>query len=262
MEGLILAAWGLVGLLCGSFTNVLIARIPSGENWATGSSRCPRCGHDIAWYDNVPVFSWLWLRRRCRHCRAPISGRYPAVELVVAGLFVLIGMVWGVSFTSAALVFLAVTLTALAAIDFQHMRLPDALVWPSAAVPGIVLVVASVVDGTWDDAVRGLIGAAILAGAYFVLWFAYPRGLGFGDVKLAVALGWVLGYLGWDALAVGAILGPILGAVASVVVIARTRKVAGVRMPYGPWMILAFWIGALAGTPLATGYIEWVSSWT
>lgn len=257
-----IAAAAILGLLCGSFTNVLIARVPSGEDWVREPSRCPRCRTPIAWYDNVPVLAWLWLRRRCRSCGAPISARYPVVELTVAVLFALSTWVYGVSVLTALLCLLAITTVALAAIDFEHMRLPDALVFPSAAAALVLLVVAAAVSGDWAALGRGALGALILGGLYFVLWFAYPRGMGFGDVKLAVPLGLVLGFMGWGVLAVGAILGPVLGTAAGVVAMLRARAWRGVRMPYGPWMIAGFWVAVLWGAQLYDDYLAWASGWS
>lgn len=252
---------GVFGLLLGSFTNVLIARIPHGEQWATGASRCPRCRHEIAWYDNIPVVSWLILRGRCRHCHERISPLYPLVEIVVAVLVILSASVYGTSLVTGALAILSVTTVALAVIDFRTMRLPTPLVWGSLAVVAPLTVVDAALTDAWWDLARAAAGAAILGGVYFLLWFAVPHGLGFGDVRLAVLLGFASAYLSWAALAVAGIAGPVLGAVAAIVAVARARRLRGVRMPFGPWMIAAFWLGALAGVPISDWYVAWVSSW-
>jgi len=255
-HGVAVALACVVGLLCGSFTNVLIARIPVGKDWVRGSSQCPKCEHPIAWYDNIPVLAWLWLRGRCRHCAQPISARYPVVELSVAALFGLVALVHGLTVMSALLAFFAIITVALSAIDFEHMRLPNPLVLALGIAVVVLLVTDAAVAGEWWPLTRALLGALILGGAYFVLWFIYPRGLGFGDVKLALPLGAVLGYLGWSVLAVGALLGPLVGALAAIAAVAKARKFTGVKMPYGPWMICAFWIGALWGVPIATWYVD------
>jgi leader peptidase (prepilin peptidase)/N-methyltransferase len=258
---LILAA-AMLGLLCGSFANVLIARIPAGEGWAKGSSRCPRCRHDIAWYDNIPVLSWLWLRRRCRHCSAPISGRYPAVELTVGVLFGLVAWQFGSSAVSWLLAFAALLTVALTAIDLEHHRLPDPLVFTLAGAAVVLLVVDAATTGDWWALVRAIVGAAVLGGFYFVLWLVYPHGLGFGDVKLAVPVGAILGYLGWGALAVGAIGGPLVGGVLAVIAAVRAGGVRGVRLAYGPAIIGAFWIAVLWGPAIAGWYVDWAVSLT
>jgi len=248
-----------LGLLCGSFTNVLIARVPAGEQWRTGSSRCPRCRTDLAWYDNVPVLSWLLLRRRCRHCQEPISGRYPLVELTVAILFGAVAGVFGVTVLAVALGYLAVITVALAAIDLEHRRLPDALTLPAYPVLVVAIATYAGFEQDWWILVRALIGAAIVGGFYFVMWFAYPRGMGFGDVRAAGMLGLALGAVGWGAIAVGAIAGPLIGGVVGIAVMIRTRRARGVAIPYGPWLIAGAWLGILAGDWIGHGYVEFVT---
>lgn len=258
----LVAAAAALGLLCGSFTNVLIARIPAGTDWVKDSSRCPKCQHAIAWHDNVPVLSWLWLRRECRHCRESISARYPVVELLVATMFALVAWQYGLSIMAALLAYLAIISVALVAIDLEHQRLPDKLVLPSLAVAGIALVAYTAVEGEWWIFARAVLGALILGGFYFAMWFAYPKGLGFGDVKTGLLLGLVLGALGWQALAVGAIAGPLLGALGAIAAIAKHRAVKGVRLAYGPALIGGAWVGMLAGEPIAQWYIDWTLSLT
>lgn len=248
-----------LGLLCGSFTNVLIARVPAGEQWRTGSSRCPRCRTDLAWYDNLPVLSWLLLRRRCRHCHEPISGRYPLVELTVAIMFALVAGVFGATVLAMGLAYLAVITVALVAIDLEHRRLPDALTLPAYPVLAVAIAVHAGMEHEWWIVVRALIGAAIVGGVYFALWFAYPKGMGFGDVKAAGMLGLALGAVGWGAVAVGAIAGPLIGGVAGVAVMIRTRRTRGVAIPYGPWLIAGAWLGILAGDRIGHGYVEFVT---
>jgi len=244
------------GLLCGSFTNVLIARVPAGEQWRTGSSRCPRCSTDLAWYDNIPVLSWLLLRRRCRHCHEPISGRYPLVELTVAVMFALVAGAFDVSVLTVAFAYLAVITVALAAIDLEHRRLPDALTLPAYPALAVLIAIHAGVENDWWIAVRALIGAAIIGGVYLALWLAYPKGMGFGDVKAAGMLGLALGAVGWGPVAVGAIAGPLIGGVAGVAVMIRSRRGRGVMIPYGPWLIGGAWLGILAGDRIGRGYLE------
>ncbi|WP_062517168.1 prepilin peptidase [Demequina gelatinilytica] len=245
-----------LGLLCGSFANVLIARIPAGERWANERSRCPRCGHQLAWHDNIPVLSWLWLRRRCRYCAAPISARYPIVELSTAALFAAVAAVHGASWLTVALLYLALVSVALFVIDLDVQRLPNELVLPAIPVVLVFVAAQAGTDGDWWTLARAALGGLALGGFYFVLWFLYPKGLGFGDVKAAVLLGIALGAVGWDALAVGGILGPLIGGVAGIAAIVRHRKAAGVRIAYGPWLIAGAWVGLLAGPELWTAYLN------
>lgn len=248
-----------LGLLCGSFTNVLIARVPAGEQWRTGRSRCPKCEVELAWYDNIPVLSWVLLRRRCRHCHEPISGRYPLVEIAVAVMFALVAVMFGASVLAVALVYLAVITVALAVIDLEHRRLPDALTLPAYPVMAVAIAIYAGMENEWWILARSLIGAAILGGVYFALWFAYPKGMGFGDVKSAGMLGLALGAVGWGALAVGAIAGPLIGGIVGVAVVIRSQRARGVAIPYGPWLIAGAWLGILAGNWIGHGYVDFVT---
>ncbi len=246
---------GLVGLLCGSFANVWIARIPLGEQWVTGSSRCPSCGREIRWFDNIPVLSWVVLRGRCRACGWRIPATYPAVELVTALLFSAVVWVHGVSALAVGLCYLAMVSVALVVIDLRHFRLPDALVLPSLGVIAAALVTEVVVTGEPSRLLIACAGAALLGGFYLVMWWVYPGGLGFGDVKTALLLGLPLGFLGWGALAVGGILGPFVAAVFAAGAIARARAFRGVRIAYGPGLIIGAWLGLLAGQQIASAYL-------
>ena len=245
----------VLGLLCGSFTNVLIARIPKGEEWVRTPSHCPRCSTPLAWYDNIPVVSWLWLRRRCRHCKAPISAQYPLVELTVAALFGVVAWQYGLSFLAAALAYLAIVTVALAVIDLQHMRLPDALTIRSYPVLLVLVTAEAWISDDWWMVARAGIGALSLGAFYFVFWFVYPKGMGFGDVKCAVLLGFAMGAVSWGALAVGAFAGPLIGGIAGVAVMIQSRRSRGVKIPYGPWLIAGAWLGIFAGTELGARYI-------
>jgi leader peptidase (prepilin peptidase)/N-methyltransferase len=252
-------ACGLVGLLVGSFTNVLIARVPQGEEWVRSSSRCPRCRHDLAWYDNIPLLSWLWLRRRCRHCQAPISARYPIVESLVSGLFVAIYLVYGLDPAALGLAYLAMISVALVFIDLDVQRLPDRIVLPAYPVVLAFLVADAGLDGEWGNLGRAGLGVAILVGFYGTMWIAYPAGLGLGDVKSAGVLGMMGGYLGWSQLSVAAIAGPLLGGVAVVLGLATRRIGRKSRVPYGPALFGGAWLGYLAGPAIAHAYISLVT---
>jgi leader peptidase (prepilin peptidase) / N-methyltransferase len=251
---LILAA-AVFGLVVGSFTNVLIARVPSGEPWIRGSSRCPRCRHDLAWYDNVPIVSWLALRRRCRHCGLPISARYPTVELLVALMWVGIAAAFGATLLALAFGYLACISVALVFIDLDVQRLPDALVLPSYPIVAALLVADAAASGEWFTLARGAAGVGILGGFYGLLWFAYPSGLGRGDVTTAGLAGMVLGYLGWSGLAVGAISGPILGGLVVVIGLASHTLTRKSRVPYGPALLAGLWLGVFAGRAIGDWYV-------
>ncbi|HUW15815.1 MAG TPA: prepilin peptidase [Actinomycetes bacterium] len=249
MDTLVLVMVGVLGLVVGSFLNVVIHRVPAGESVVHPRSRCPGCGTEIAARDNVPVVSWLLLRGRCRSCGEPISVRYPLVELGTAALFVLLTVEIGLGWALPAFLYLGAVGVALAAIDLDTHRLPNALTLPSYAVGGLLLLLPAVADGSWDAYLRAWLGAAALFAFYLLLVVVYPAGMGLGDVKLAGVLGLYLGWLGWGALVVGGFLGFLLGAVVggTLMVVRRTGRKS--KIPFGPFM--------LAGTLLA---VIWGSS--
>jgi leader peptidase (prepilin peptidase)/N-methyltransferase len=252
---------GLLGLAIGSFLNVVIYRVPIGESIVRPASRCPTCGAEIRNRHNVPVVGWLVLRGRCYDCKAPIGARYPLVELATGLLFAAVtlrildlNLNWTVP---AYLYFVAVGI-ALTMIDIDHKRLPDKVVLPSYIVLAALLTLASAHYGNWDALARAGIGAAGLFAFYFVLAFAYPAGMGLGDVKLAFVLGGMLGYLSWRAFAVGAFGGFLLGALGGILLLATRRGDRKTAIPFGPYMIAAAIIAIFVANPLAAAYLDLV----
>ncbi|ROP63291.1 A24 family peptidase [Curtobacterium sp. ZW137] len=259
---------GVFGLLIGSFLNVVVYRIPAGLSVVRPASACPRCGHAIRARDNLPVLSWILLRGKCRDCGAPIAVRYPLVELTTGVLFVVVGLTSASLFAgpdarrgaSGAVVFLALLYlmaisVALALIDIDTHRLPNAITYSSATVLAVLFLVASALSGDWAAFVRGLIGAAGLGFFYLVLAVAVPNGMGLGDVKLALVLGLVLAYLGWGPLTVGAFGAFIVGGTVAIALLisGRVRWRGGV--PFGPSMLAGAWIGILFGRALWDAYL-------
>ena len=249
----------MFGLIIGSFLNVVIWRVPRGESIVTPPSACPTCGHRIEPRDNVPVISWVLLRRRCRHCGAPISARYPLVESGTAVLFVLVVVRFGVGWELPAYLYLAAVAVALALIDLDAHRLPDAIVLPSYGVGVVLLALASADPGgsaDWSALVRGLVGGAALFALYFLLLVAYPAGMGFGDVKLAGVLGLYLAWIGWGAFAVGAFGAFVVGGVFSLLLLATGRATRKSGIPFGPWMLVGAAIGIGVGEQLWSAYLS------
>jgi leader peptidase (prepilin peptidase)/N-methyltransferase len=248
---MIVAASVAVGLLVGSFLNVVIARVPAGESVVHPPSHCPKCGTELAPYDNIPVVSWLLLRARCRTCRAPISARYPLVE---AGTALAFGVVAArIEWEPELAAYLVATagLTALACIDIDTKRIPNVILYPLTAAVAALLVIAAAVDDRWDDLGRAGIGAAIGFGALFVIHFVRPDGMGFGDVKLAFLCGGLLGWFGLAEMVVGLYGGFVLGAVVGVVLIASKRASFGRTIPFGPFLVLGTMLTVIAGGPAA-----------
>jgi len=244
----------LLGLVIGSFLNVVIWRVPRGESVVRPPSACPGCGHEIRARDNVPVLSWLLLRGRCRDCGTPISARYPAVEALTAVLFGLVA--WHVEpWAVPAFAYLAAIGVALALIDLDTHRLPNAIVLPSYPVLALLLTVASWGSGDWPALLRAVIGGVALWVAYFAMALAYPSGMGFGDVKLAGLLGAALAWLGWGAFAVGSFGAFLLGGVFSIGLVLAGRAGRKSGIPFGPWMILGAAVGIAVGEPLWGAYL-------
>jgi leader peptidase (prepilin peptidase)/N-methyltransferase len=250
---------GILGLAVGSFLNVVIYRVPAGESVVRPASRCPSCGAAIRNRHNVPVLGWLVLRGRCFDCRARISPRYPLVELATGLLFA--AMTWRMldldipGAIPAYLYFTAIGV-ALAMIDIDHKRLPDAIVLPSYAVVAVLLTIASIASGDWWPLARAGIGAAALFAGYFVLALIYPAGMGFGDVKLAFVIGAVLGYLSWEAFAVGVFGGFLLGSLGGIALLATRRGTRKSTIPYGPYMIAAALLAVFVAHPVAEAYLH------
>jgi leader peptidase (prepilin peptidase)/N-methyltransferase len=253
--GLYLATLGVLGLLIGSFLNVVIYRVPAGLSLVTPGSACPRCDHPVRPYDNVPVLSWLALRARCRDCSAPISARYPLVELATGALFVAAGWKFGgTPYTVAALALMAAGV-ALFMIDLDHRRLPFAITGVLGALVVAGLALDVVVDGG-GPVLTALISVGLWLGVYGGIWLGTAgRGMGLGDVALAPVLGLALGWLGWGATLTGLMGGFVIGALVGVVLIATQRAGAKSRIPHGPFMLSGAALGLFAGEPLWQGYL-------
>ena len=246
----------VLGLLIGSFMNVVIHRVPRGESVVSPPSACPSCGSQIRPRDNVPVLSWLLLRGRCRDCGAPISTRYPLVELTSAALFAVMALRFGVDPVLPAYLYLAAVGLALALIDLDCKRLPNALTLPSYVVVTVLLAGAALLGADTGALQRALLGGAAMYAVYYALCFAYPAGMGFGNVKLAGVLGLATGWLGWGAWSVAIFLGFLLGGVFGVLLVVAGRGGRKTAVPFGPFMLLGALVAVLAGQELAQAYLD------
>ena len=268
---MILAALvGAFGLAIGSFLNVVAYRVPLGLSIVRPASACPGCGSTITARDNVPLASWVLLRGRCRHCAAPISARYPVVELITGTAFALTALRFvPPAFTATvpatrtaavlelgAFLYLASISVALAAIDVDVRRLPDVVVLPAYVVGGVLLGAADLLRGdlvALGTAAAGAGGSVLL---YLALVIVKPGGMGMGDVKLAGVLGLFAGQLGIAPLIVGTFSAFLLGAVLGIALLLVGRATRSTAIPFGPWMIVGTWIGVFFGAPLATVYLS------
>jgi leader peptidase (prepilin peptidase)/N-methyltransferase len=240
---------GALGLLLGSFLNVVAYRLPRGESLALPASRCPGCDTPIRPYDNIPVLSWLLLRGRCRSCGARIAWRYPLVELATAALLALTVVVIGPNedvWLGLAFVLLLVPVTV---IDIDFRIIPNKLM-----IAGTVIAPAILAVTRPGDIPEHLIAAAAAGGFLLVAAIAYPSGMGMGDVKLAFVMGLFLGREVGVAMLVALVAGSLVG----VAVMARKGTTEGRKtaIPFGPFLALGGLVGLLAGEPVVDWYLR------
>lgn len=261
---------GLFGILIGSFLNVVVYRLPQGMSLSRPASACPKCGSPIRPYDNIPVLSWLLLRGKCRNCRTGISARYPLVELGTAVFFVVVGLYFAGAIAATtpgpaviagglalvAFLYLGAISVALALIDIETHTLPNRIVLPGYLVAAVLLAASGVLGGDYGPLLRSAIGLAAMWCAYALMRIAYPKGMGFGDVKLAGVLGLYLGWSGWGPLVVGSFAAFILGGLFGILVIVVRRGGRASGIPFGPWMLAGAWIGIFFGNQIWSGYLS------
>ncbi len=261
MEAFLVVSATLLGLLLGSFANVPIHRWPAGRTVSDPKrSSCPACGTQIRAADNIPIISWVLLKARCRSCGAPISVRYLVVEAVTGILFGLMAWVWGFDALLPALLVLTWSLVVATAIDLEHRIIPNRLTLRLPFVLLVLIVVAAAVDGTWDALVRGVIAGIAVPAAMLALSEAFRLlrgqvGIGMGDIKLAISLGLVLGYLGGLELVAFAYATIISAVLIAVVLLVMGRVQLASRIPFGPYLAVGTMIVLLARRP-AVGVVR------
>jgi len=245
-----IVATGLVavfGLIIGSFLNVVIHRLPRGESVVRGRSHCPACGRTLAWYDLVPVVSYLALRGRCRSCGAPISPRYPLVELLTGAVFAALFYRFGPTPVLIKYLFLASILVAAAFIDLEHYIIPNRLVLVGAG-GGLLSPLLQDVS-VWS----ALSGMAVAGGVLLLLALVSKGGMGLGDVKLAAVVGLFLGWpLGLVAVFFAACLGGAFGILLLVFGIKRRKD----PIPFGPFIALGTVVTLLWGKQVVFWYTK------
>ncbi|MDI6631096.1 MAG: prepilin peptidase [Thermoanaerobacteraceae bacterium] len=249
----------IFGLLSGSFLNVLIYRLPRGESIIRPASHCLACGVRLAWYDLVPVVSYLVLRGRCRRCGGRISPRYPAVEILTAALFLLVYAVLRSQAEAGAFpqesrfiwvlvkyLFFTAGLIAAALIDLEHRLIPNRLVLGLLAGAAVLVPLAR--DVSLESSAAG---ALIAGGALLFLGWVTRGGMGGGDVKFAAVAGL---YLGLQKVLLGLFLGAVLGSVAGLVLIAAGKRTRKDYIPFGPYLSAGFLVAMLWGEELVRWY--------
>jgi len=269
---------GLLGLMVGSFLNVVIHRLPMmmEHEWrahcaelaesntpppdteekltlSTPRSRCPQCGHAITILENIPVLSYLWLRGRCSACSEKISIRYPLIEFITALLSIVVAWHFGFTWPALAALFFTWALIALTMIDFDHQLLPDSITLPFLW-SGLALSLWPV----FVDSPTAIIGA--IAG-YLSLWAVYwafklitgKEGMGYGDFKLLALLG---AWMGWQMLPVIILLSSAVGAVVGITLILLRGRNRNIPIPFGPYLAAAGWIALLWGHDISNAYLR------
>jgi leader peptidase (prepilin peptidase)/N-methyltransferase len=266
----IATAVGIVGAVIGSFLNVVIHRVPREESIAFPASHCPSCDTAIRPYDNIPVVSWAVLRGRCRACRAPISARYPAVELLTGALFALTyllhsGLTLSLPFDLA---FVA-AVVALVFIDAEHMLLPNVITYPGAALALVARVLVPNLYGVaslggeqtpaWLLSLGGAVLGALAGGGFLWLvgWlWERARGveaMGLGDVKMMFMVG---AFLGWPLTLLTIFVGVLTGSVAGVAAMARRgERDMQMLLPFGIFLGLGSLVSLLFGTRIIDWYV-------
>jgi leader peptidase (prepilin peptidase)/N-methyltransferase len=243
-------AAALFGAIIGSFLNVVIYRLPLRRSLVSPPSRCRNCDALVEWYDNIPIFSWLYLGGRCRQCGTGVSLQYPAVELITAVLFVLVVALTPPGPLIASRLLLVCILIVLFGIDLEHHILPNVITLPG--IP-IGLLFSLIAPPGWLDALIGaLLGGAIL---YAIAWGYYlwrrEEGMGMGDVKMLAMIG---AFLGWQAVLVTLVLSSISGAIIGMILITAQKGDMKFALPFGTFLALGALTAMFAGEPLVAWY--------
>jgi len=247
-ETLLAVAALLVGAAVGSFLNVVATRLPRGESIITPRSRCPSCRSPIRWHDNIPILSFLWLKGRCRDCRAPIARRYPIVEAVTVGLFWL--AVWRIGLRIdliPALAFLS-ALVAITAIDLEHHLIPDRITLPGIPL-GLLANLLTTKGSVWDSVVGILVGGGI----FFVVILLSRGGMGGGDMKLGAMIG---AYLGWRLTILAIFSAVVLGGAVAVWLLLTGIRRRKDPVPFGPFLALGSILSLFWGEEILGWYLR------
>lgn len=252
---LVASVAAILGMIFGSFINVVAYRVPADRSVIRPPSACPNCAHPIRHRDNIPVISWMLLRGRCRDCDAPISARYPVVEAATAVLFVATVIVIGAEpVLPAYLWFIGVSLT-LVLTDLDVKRIPNRILYPGIVVGLVALLVGAVIDGELGAFWRALGGGAVYFVLFLILALVARGGFGFGDVKLAFLLGLFLTYQSWGVLGAGIALGIAIGGLIAIILLVSGRAGRKAKIPFGPAMVFGAYLALVIGQELSDWYL-------
>ena len=242
---------GVLGLVVGSFLNVCIYRLPRGQSVNWPGSRCTTCDRSLAWYENIPVVSWVVLRGRCRTCGERISVMYPIVEVITAALFIAGYVIYGWTPLLAVRLAFTCAMIVLFVIDLQHYLLPNVI-----TVPGIVIgfALSLVLPPGWKASLIGLIAGGGLLFAIAEAWYRFRgiEGLGMGDVKMLAMIG---AFLGWKLMLVTLVLSSFAGSLIGVGAIALGRGGMKSMLPFGTFLAVGALTAAVAGDVILSWYL-------
>lgn len=248
------AGCAVFGLAIGSFLNVVIHRVPAGMSILRPRSRCVSCEKEIRSRDNIPVVSWLLLRGRCRDCGAPISFRYPLVEVLTAAVFAVVGARFADDWALPAFLALTAALVALSAIDLDTRRLPTKIIYLTLGFVALWLFAVAAATGE-PERIGLVVGGGVLGRA--PLWlanFLSPKGMGFGDVRLATLIGATLGWLGLGHVGLALFASFFLASVVGVTLLVLRRRSRKDQLPFGPYLAAGALVAVIAGRPILDWY--------
>jgi leader peptidase (prepilin peptidase) / N-methyltransferase len=245
-----LAPAALFGLLIGSFLNVVAWRLPRGESLVKPRSKCPGCATQLKAYDNIPVFSWLMLRGRCRGCGEKISARYPVVEAVTAALYVLVvALKWGDVLQMTLGLVLVTFLVPMAVIDIDLKIIPNKLTAPAAV---LALALGAVLEPSYLPEQLAACGGALI---FFLLpTLIHQKGMGMGDVKLVAVLGLYLGRAVAPAIFIALILGVVVGA--AIIAMKGMSDGRRTKVPFGPFLAVGALVAFFVGDAIVDSYTD------
>ena len=239
------------GAVVGSFLNVCIHRLPLGTSIVRPRSACPHCGRPLAWFENIPIVSYLALRGRCRSCRAPISPRYPTIEALTGAMFALVWWYYGPGMLLVSRLVLGCALIVLFEIDREHQLLPHAVTFPGIIVG---LLFSLFTDPGWQSSLLGaLVGGGTLLGVgYAYYWLRHEEGLGMGDFKMLAMIG---AFLGWRLTLVTLMLASLIGSIVGVLLIVSKRGGMKSALPFGTFLALGAAVAATFGNSILDWYL-------
>jgi leader peptidase (prepilin peptidase)/N-methyltransferase len=244
MDAMILTILAVLGVCVGSFLNVLIYRIPKGEEFVKTPSHCMNCGHTLAWYENIPVISWLLQHGKCRACGVKLSVQYPVVEALNGAMWLLTGLLYRGDWLTVGLYCLLFSmLLVLTVIDWRTFTIPNGI----NLVIFLLGVVRLITDlDNWVSYVIGLVSVSLV---FLLMHLAtHGNGLGMGDVKLVAGAGLLLG---WSSMLLAVVIGSLSGAIIHSV---RMRHGADRKLAFGPYLAAGIWIAALGGQQIVDAY--------